>query len=150
MKIKIHSIIDVITNSSTEVFIFTHNKSIEILKELIDSLLNIGDSGLKADDLFEFKITSENQDEYAMETFADNNGLSWDELENLIKNGFINNPELAELWKDFDILVYEDISFDEDINILPKQTDDPSIVQAADVITKNLKSIFKYEASYDG
>lgn len=56
INISIHSLVDVITNSSTEIYISTHQKSIECLKELIDFILKASCSNKKVDELFEFEI----------------------------------------------------------------------------------------------
>ena len=67
--IPFHSFIDVITNSSTEIFVNTHSKTIEYAKNLVNSLLEAAKSDKTADDLFEFKTqkklfwSSENEDE---------------------------------------------------------------------------------------
>jgi len=54
IKIKIHSIIDVITNSSTVVYVQTHDNTIKYTKELINTLLKITGSDKKVEDLFDF------------------------------------------------------------------------------------------------
>ena len=53
--IKIKSITDVITNSSTEVFTFADEDSVEKLKRFIDSVLYIAGSDKTCDDLFEIR-----------------------------------------------------------------------------------------------
>lgn len=60
--INYHSFVDLITNSSTEIYISCHTKSVEYLKELIDSLLKASGSDKKAEELFDFKITKEDYD----------------------------------------------------------------------------------------
>lgn len=63
--IRIKSITDVITNSSTEVFTFADEGSVEKLKRFIDSILYIAGSEKTCDDLFEvrFKLRKD-LDEY--------------------------------------------------------------------------------------
>ena len=51
--IPIHSIIDVITNSSTEVFANTHGNSMKMAKELVNKILK--PTGKTIDDYFEVK-----------------------------------------------------------------------------------------------
>lgn len=63
LTVKIHSIVDVITNSSTVIFTMAGPGSIKTTKELIDSLLAIGGSDLIADDLFEFSLFCEREEE---------------------------------------------------------------------------------------
>jgi len=57
MKINTHSFVDVITNSSTEIYISTHDKSIEYVKGIIDNVLKAGQSKFTSDDLFIFQET---------------------------------------------------------------------------------------------
>lgn len=51
--IRIQSLIDLITNSSTEVYTKLTSSAIIYVKEIIDSLLSLGNSGKTCDDLFE-------------------------------------------------------------------------------------------------
>lgn len=50
---KIQSISDIITNSSTEVFMVYSKESINSMKELVNALLEFGESKYSFDDLFE-------------------------------------------------------------------------------------------------
>ncbi len=54
--LKVHSFVDLITNSSTEIYVNATEKTVEQLKALIDLLLYLGDSDKSVDDLF--KITT--------------------------------------------------------------------------------------------
>jgi hypothetical protein len=54
--INIQSITDIVTNSSTEVFIRIKETAINTVKELINNLLKISRSTLQADDLFTIEI----------------------------------------------------------------------------------------------
>ena len=54
--INIQSITDIVTNSSTEVFIRIKETAINTVKELINDLLKISGSTLQADDLFTIEI----------------------------------------------------------------------------------------------
>ena len=53
LTIPVHSFIDVITNSSSEVFVTSDRKTIEAVKNVIDSILLIGGGKETCDDLFE-------------------------------------------------------------------------------------------------
>lgn len=65
IEIKVHSFIDVITNSSTEIYIGCHDNTVQYAKDLINSILAIAKSDKTADDLFEFEIKDpEYEDEY--------------------------------------------------------------------------------------
>jgi len=56
--IKIHSIVDLITNSSTEIFTSVRQSAITEIKHLVNSLLHYAKSEETADDLFEFSSTN--------------------------------------------------------------------------------------------
>jgi len=68
IKINIHSLIDVITNSSTEIFVNSHANTIKYFKELIEDLMKCMDVKGKAEDYFEFKLK---KNEYS----GDNNSM---------------------------------------------------------------------------
>ena len=61
--LKIHSFIDIITNSSTEIYIQASNNTIKSIKTLVDSILSIGDSKLKCDEIFTFKLKSTKEED---------------------------------------------------------------------------------------
>lgn len=64
--IKIQSISDVITNSSTEIYTICTEHTLDRLKEIVNSILKITDSTLTADDLFTFELEEpvDSQDYY--------------------------------------------------------------------------------------
>jgi hypothetical protein len=69
--IPFHSFVDVITNSSTTIFVGCHDNTIKYAKELIDTLLKTMGSDKKADDLFEFEVQSVNRDDIIDRTLTD-------------------------------------------------------------------------------
>lgn len=70
--IRKHSIVDLITNSSTEVFIEASEETIVILKKFINSLLKTFNVDKTADDLFEFHLTNINAfEEFIEDYFCD-------------------------------------------------------------------------------
>jgi hypothetical protein len=56
LKIKIHSVVDVITNSSTTIYTQADEGTISSVKDMVNALLKIGGSELTADDLFTFSL----------------------------------------------------------------------------------------------
>jgi len=56
LRLPVHSIIDVITNSSTEIFSFATSDSIVQVKKIVNAVLKAADSIKIADDLFEFDL----------------------------------------------------------------------------------------------
>ena len=76
--INIQSISDVITNSSNEIFTTFENKEmINTIKQLVDSLLAVGISDYKFDDLFDIEI-------------------HWDDSENYKDRGFETEEEYVK------------------------------------------------------
>ena len=65
--IKVQSVSDVITNSSSEIFIIYRRGDFEIIREIVDELLKLAGSDKTFDDLFELKIstTEEAKEDYA-------------------------------------------------------------------------------------
>lgn len=64
MKIYIHSYINLITNSSTEIFISANEKTLAAIRSIVDNVLAAGGSSSKADDLFSFELVVEDPDSY--------------------------------------------------------------------------------------
>lgn len=62
-KFNIHSVVDVITNSSTVIFTNATNSTIKSFKGLIDAVLKMGQSGLCADDLFIFELSKDDDED---------------------------------------------------------------------------------------
>ena len=54
--IPVHSVVDVITNSSTVIYTEASNNAANIIEELIDDILTVADSPRKASDLFVFTV----------------------------------------------------------------------------------------------
>lgn len=70
LTIPIHSFVDLITNSSSEVFVTATEKTVGTIKSLVDNILAAAGSPLKSDDLFKFQTIVEGTDED-----------TWDEVE---------------------------------------------------------------------
>lgn len=63
--IKIQSVSDIITNSSTEIYTVCTESTLDRLKDIVNSILKIADSTLTADDLFTFELDKKS-DEYSV------------------------------------------------------------------------------------
>ncbi len=59
LTIQIHSFVDLITNSSSEIFVNADGKTLESIKLIVDNVLKMGGSTLRADDLFEFALVDD-------------------------------------------------------------------------------------------
>jgi hypothetical protein len=62
LTIPIHSFVDLITNSSTEIYIEADKGTIEAVKALVNNLLKVAKSDLTADDLFTITLLTKNDD----------------------------------------------------------------------------------------
>ncbi|MFA6089871.1 MAG: hypothetical protein WC755_08490 [Candidatus Woesearchaeota archaeon] len=79
IKINIHSFVDVITNSSTMIYVSCNSGTLKTIKELMSLIIKEVDIDLTADDLFEFKIKrlcthKETEEEKEFELTYDKNG----------------------------------------------------------------------------
>ena len=65
--IKIHSVVDVITNSSTTVYTMAGPSTIKTIKLMVDSILRIAGSDVKAEEMFDFELTAAGADDFRWE-----------------------------------------------------------------------------------
>lgn len=133
MKIKMHSLIDVITNSSTEIFITMGSKSVEGMFEIFNEVLKIAGSDKKAEELFDIKI--EQDWDYIVDRFIDNDEFEegeesklmeeykaiakYEEREKFTVERIIPYLEESGRWKDFNTNYY-DMEYDSWLNIKAK------------------------------
>lgn len=70
--IKIHSFVDLITNSSSEIYVAAGDKTVKAVKEIIDNILALAKSELTCDDLFTVEIDYQKYyDDYDGEDYDD-------------------------------------------------------------------------------
>jgi len=97
-KISFHSFIDVITNSSTEVYIKAHDKAKETVIEVMDKILKQAGVDKKTEDVYEIKIVGPevDRDEYG---YSDE---EWEEMSNIKIGDTYYRSELSdeEAWGD--------------------------------------------------
>lgn len=75
---KIQSISDVITNSSSEIFTIYRRGDFKTIKEIVDELLKLAGSDKTFDDLFELKIwTTEEADEDYVNSGSNQDFMDW-------------------------------------------------------------------------
>lgn len=76
--IKIQSISDIITNSSSEIFTIYRRKDFENIREIVNELLKLAGSDKTFDDLFELKIsTTEEAEEDYVNSGSDQDFIDW-------------------------------------------------------------------------
>lgn len=96
IRLNIHSIIDVITNSSTEIYTHACTNAKEFAYEALNEILKISGSNKKAEDLFDVTIKTE-EDSYR--------DTSESQIIIKAKDSSISNMDLFEaffrcIWKD--------------------------------------------------
>jgi hypothetical protein len=64
--IRVHSFVDLITNSSTEIYIRASDKTVTSIKQMVNNILELGQSKLTCDDLFVVELSKldNEEDEY--------------------------------------------------------------------------------------
>ena len=84
-----HSIVDLITNSSTQIYVEASESTIKALRELISNILKMGGSTKTCDDLFTIELNPNDikeSEEYCSDNGYKNIGL-------LVKSRDTNSPE---------------------------------------------------------
>lgn len=67
--ITIHSFVDLITNSSTELYIEATQRTIDTIKEIINNLLSLGGNSYTADNLFTIELNPDDIKRYEEEGY---------------------------------------------------------------------------------
>ena len=122
--IKIHSFIDLITNSSTEIYVAANEKTVESVKEIINGILSVGKSEYTCDDLFTVEI----------------------DLEDFKNNDYGDSGKSYEEWvKDHDYDDYRSIR----LLVKCKDINNPVGTTTAKLLS-SLTSLFGISANYNG
>lgn len=141
--IPVHSFVDVITNSSSEVYVMASESTIKSIKAIVNHLLAVGRSQQTADDLFEFDLVTD------VSSFSStapkgyekwNSKISQKEWAALKAQGEFDNDDSFE--KDYDGDHYQEM----EVRVTAK---DPSNKEVAELLS-NLTGLFQLEASYNG
>ena len=69
--LRVHSVVDVITNSSSEIYVEATEHTIDNVKELVDNLFSLAGSPLKCDDVFDITLKNRNAPEEPDEDYWD-------------------------------------------------------------------------------
>jgi len=146
VKLPLHSLIDVITNSSTEIFVHSE-KSVQPAKDLLQELLKMEGSDKKVDDVFEISIEIERLEEY-FEYYAEDDfeeeldGLNYKEKHAKLK-------EIAEEVKSGKRQLPDDFENYHVETMLVVKTKDKKYQKLVDLLIKLLYSPEWYEHSSD-
>ena len=156
IKIRIQSISDVITNSSTEVFIVYDSSNIDSIKQIINAILSI-DGHYTFDDLFTIKM---NVAEYVVDSMY----KDWEDLfpnkprpESVKEfDEFINSlpqeelDKYVDIWKHSQTYYWEAYSFYEGYSVSIKEGVEKTdkLQKAVDAI-RSLDTIFSLDYTYN-
>ena len=161
--IPIHSFVDVITNSSTTIYVGCHSNTIEYAKDLINNLLKIAGSDKKADDLFEFEIQNKFQhdrelleeyldciiDDYEDEIRQDERFKDIEDINDVkddIYDQMIKMVADKMLKGEIELIESNDYGYDERKLVITAKTDDKIILNLSD----KMSSIFEIDGTRDG
>lgn len=150
MVIPVHSFIDVVTNSSTSIYVGCHDNTIQYAKDLIDSLLKAAGSGKTADEVFNFVLSCDfDNEEYRLEEYLGEenskfNEMNPDEKEKLMKDTF--NKMLSGEVEPYSSFGTSggDCDYDQRTLIITSKSGEISID-----LTEKMENIFSIEASYE-
>ena len=148
LKLQLHSITDLITNSSTVIYTYS-DYSVEPLKEMVNEFLKISNIDKTCDDLFKLKILY-NEDTYR-DLFSDTEegrAMGWEKrrefVEQMLKDHVSNDTPLPD-WAQH-INDYGDYPPQTFLYICPLK---PEYEKLAELIKKFLYST-KHDSCYDG
>jgi hypothetical protein len=141
--IPVHSFVDLITNSSSEVYVMASKGTIQSIKDIVNHLLAAGHSTLNADDLFEFDLctrvsTFDSTPPKGYEGYSKE--ITEKEFAALKAQGEFADDAAFE--KEYDGDSYQEMS----VRVTAK---DPSNEKIAALLS-NLEGLFQLEASYNG
>lgn len=88
-RVKIQSVSDIITNSSSEVFMIYDEAAFKSIKELVNAILALGNNDKTFDDLFEIKA---NVSEYFFDEYPEYEGKG--------ENEILEKAREADKWRD--------------------------------------------------
>ena len=157
MKIRLHSMTDLITNSSTVIYTYS-DASLEACRNMIDEIFLTFGIDKKCDDVFSLSVTMHSNDAYRdaidgmepEEIPEELRGLSYREMDAALDK-YLDRIALGEIkkpkWME-DVEKgrgYSDYRPSTDLNIVPKA---PEYQKLADLIDKFLYST-DHESSYD-
>jgi hypothetical protein len=143
IKLNIHSFVDLITNSSTTIYVQVHDKTIGLVEELINYFLKQGGSKKTASDLFEFKLKrSLDWEENKIWDIADELDCNSEEAKKVFqqrrKKGEYDGEDEAE--------DRSESGLDKRRLVLIPKTGDKEVID----LTKKIEEIFSIDGDYDG
>lgn len=134
--IPIHSFVDLITNSSTEIYVQADKHTIEAIKGVINAILKSVAAGVTADDLFEFDLTVNVDNPKPRAEWGPNESY------------YVNVSTSSVEGKAY--LFDKEDNYESPAKIsVSVKSKNPELAQAAQVLS-SLTSLFNIEANYNG
>jgi len=135
IKIPIHSFVDLITNSSTEIFVQATDKTIKTAKDIVNDLLTFNGSTQTADELFTFSLIMEGAEYTDEETEED---ICVDRLD-------ITSKEGEKIYKEH----FQDSEYQRDIILVVTPKIDSPLIKTIAKSLEKLHSTYEQDASYN-
>jgi hypothetical protein len=131
IRIPVHSFVDLITNSSSEIYVSATSGTIEALKSVINTLLKSQGIEKKADELFNIKLV------YAVKEYEKTNG-DWKE--------FDTEDERSKWMKENELEEYDEYTtLVENLVIEPKDKKNKDLRKVADALHNLVYSTNAFE-----
>lgn len=150
--IKIQSVSDLITNSSTEVFVIYDESAIKGIKELVTSIISLNDSSKTFDDYFDVELCVNYDSLYYVLNDSDikePEAIKYREIEDWKERGeymeSIPKERVEELFNIYNATNWDVLYPYEGINVIAK-VDDPIVNKVASVIA-GIGNIFELDYS---
>lgn len=148
--ISFHSVVDVITNSSTVVYTGCSDGIVESMKGIVDSILKAGGSNKTSDDLYTFKIVPDDSAKESMK-FAIAENPDWVNMEKLdtkeamsIVEKMIKEDKLGEFFDEYKDCIFDYENRYEDTLVMECK------VPEAEKFVSQIYGLFWHEGGYDG
>ena len=137
-----HSFIDLITNSSTQVYVSVRERAIATLHELVNNVLALDESTLKSEDLFNIEIV------YLIETIQENGDyqellLTESEIKQAVIDGTVHEDDAGRALDPENYDRYRANQLRVTCKVLNPQT-----IRIAEII-EHLRGLFGIEARYN-
>lgn len=143
---KIQSISDIITNSSTEVFVVYEENNIDSIKELVNSILSLVDPSKTCDDYFDIEMMINYEGLYNIlyDTYNEKGDYEFKEIEEFHNIGSTGSYEdtleyLETIPKDIIEKLFNDSSYYymyEGVSIIPKTEEAKEVAKVLNKIDK--------------
>ena len=146
VRVKVHSEVGIITDSSTTIYSQVTKRGLVNLINIVDTMLKIGGSEFKATDLFNFDISVDEDylDDYRSDKlYYDDRSINYRDYKAKVLSGEIEKPEWWVV--DVDKLV-EDRELETYLRITPK-TDDENVVLVSKMMGELNNLFYSFEGS---